>query len=177
MAYAKYDEILERVRELLESELGSVRKIAAARFQGGLAEGLPRETQTRLGVLSQKPIEASIVDVMPHPQRLVITGDVQLERFVLEVKVVRALEIATQVNDALRDDVKALAAEDASAITQLLEWPPNLATTAGGETTDCIGLVHERSSPRYVANGQGAAVALVTAHRFVGTAVSRPATT
>jgi hypothetical protein len=175
VAYTKYDTILERVRELLEDGAGSVRAISASRFQGGLFEGLPNETYQRLGILSQKPIEASIVDIVPHPQRLVITGSMQIERFVLEVRVVRVFETVHQIDDDLRDDVKALCAEDQSAITQALEWPPNLATTQGGTSTDCIGLVHERSTPRLRATPQGAATAIVTAHRFVGTARSRPA--
>lgn len=175
MAYAKYDAILERVRELLEDGLGSIRTITSTRFRGGLHDGLPHETQTRLGVEAQKPIEATIVESGPHPQRLVITGTVQIERFVLEIKVVRTLATESQLTDSLRDDVKALAAEDGNAICQVLEWPPNLATTAGGTSTDCKALIHEKSSARYVPGKAGGAIALVTVHRFVGTALSRPA--
>jgi hypothetical protein len=175
VAYTKYDTILERVREILEDGYGSVRAINAGRFSGELYEGLPRETQTRLGILSQKPIEASIVEVQRHPQALVVTGSVQIERFILEVRVVRTLETLATVDDNTRDDCKALAAEDSDAIKQALEWPPNLATTQGGTATDCKALIHERSSVRLTTGPQGGAATLTTIHRFVGTALSRPA--
>lgn len=176
MAYAKYDTILERVRELLEDGYGAVRAVNANRFTGDLYEGLPRETQTRLGVLSQKPVEASIVEVSRHPQALTITGSVQIERFTLEVRVIRTLETLAQVDDGTRDDVKALAAEDSDAIKQALEWPPNLRTLQDGTATDCKGLIHDRSSVRLVQGPQGGAATLTTIHRFIGTALSRPAT-
>lgn len=176
MAYTKYDAILERVRELLEDGYGSIRAISSSRFQGGLHDGLPNETLPRLGELSQKPIEASITGVSRHPQRLTIVGDVQIERFTLEVRVVRALATPTQVNDALRDDVKALAVEDSDVIKQALEWPANLTSTQGGTTTDCKALIFDNSRPRVRVNKTGAAMFVDTIHTFTGTAVSRPAT-
>jgi hypothetical protein len=151
-------------------------RTAPDRFQGGLAEGLPHATQTRLGMYSQKPIEASIVPGK-HPQRLTIVGDVQIERFALDVRVVRTLDTATQVDDDLRDDAKAFAAEDQSAIQQALEWPPNLATTSGGTATDCKSLIYDRTRAQIITNKAGEAKAIASVHSFTGTAISRPATT
>lgn len=177
MAFTKYDAILERVRELLEDGLGSYRAISASRFTGNAPEGQGPEAQARFGALAQKPIEASITAVERHPQRLTIVGNVQIERFRMEVRVVRTLPTDTSVDDDLRDDAKALAVEDADVIKQSLEWPGNLTTTAGGTSTDCKALIYEDSRVRAMIDPKsGGASRLVTIHNFLGTAISRPAT-
>lgn len=176
MAYLKADEIYERVRELVEDGLGSVRTAAAARFTGDLPDGLTDEEQARRGVVGAR-VEPRIVEVRRHPQRLVITGDVQYHLVVLEVRVVRTLATEQDVDDGLRDDVHALALQDASVLSQVLEWPGNLRQTAGGEDTDLLSLMHQRSTmPRARVTGSaGKATAIETIHRFEGTALSRPA--
>jgi hypothetical protein len=175
MVYLKGDAILTRIRELVEDGLGSYRAISASRFTGGLHDTQPAATQARLGILAQKPAEASITAVRRHPQRLVTGGSVQVHLIEVEIKIVRTVEIAGTVDDDLRDDVKGLAAEDADALSQVLEWPGNLATTSGGTSTDLKSLLHQDSRARLVGTA-GEALRLETVHRFTGTALSRPAT-
>lgn len=175
MAYTKTAEILTRIRELLQDGYGSVRTITSTRFQGGLHDGQDPNHQARLGVLTQLPAEASIVRTLPHPQRLVTTSSVQIELLEIAVKVVRTLAIDGQVTDSIRDAVQASAAEDASAIAQVLEWPPNLEQTNAGAATDAKGARYQGSDHRWSGNA-GKAMRLESTHRFLLTALSRPAT-
>lgn len=175
MAYIKTAEILTRIRELLQDGYGSVRTINASRFQGGLHAGQTPDHQARLGILSQLPCEASITKTLRHPQRLVITGSVQIELLEIQVNVVRTVAIDGQVTDSVRDAAKALAAEDADAIKQVLEWPPNLTLTNAGAATDLKGMSYQGSDHRFL-GAAGKAMRLDTIHRFHATCLSRPAT-
>lgn len=175
MAYIKTDAILTRIRELAEGGHGTLRPIASSRFSGGLHEGQDPAHQSRLGILAQKPSEATITKFLPHPQRLVVGGSVQIHLLEIEVRVIRTVAIDGQVDDSIRDAVKALAAQDGDALAQVLEWPGNLVATQAGATTDLQGMTHEES--RHVLRGKaGEAMRLDTVHRFTGTALSRPAT-
>jgi hypothetical protein len=175
MAYLKGDAILTRIRELIEDGAGSYRAISASRFTGGLHDTQTPATQQRLGVLAQKPAEASITNVSRHPQRLVTGGSVQVHLIEVTIKIVRTVDVAGTVDDDLRDDIKGLAAEDSDALSQALEWPGNLATTSGGTATDLKSLMHQSSRGRLVGVA-GEALRLETVHVFTGTALSRPAT-
>lgn len=175
MAYIKTDAILTRIRELVEGGYGSLRAITSTRFSGGLHEGQDPTHHARLGILAQKPSEASITKVLPHPQRLVVGGSVQIHLLEIEVRIVRTVAIDGQVDDSIRDAAKALAAQDADALAQVLEWPGNLVSTQAGATTDLKGLFHMGS--RHTLKGTaGEAMRLDTVHTFSGTALSRPAT-
>lgn len=176
MAYIKTTAILTRLREVAEEALGSVRTIDQDRFTGGLHDGLVAQEQAKLGTLSKKPVEATITAVRPHPQRLVITGSVQIVELDVSIKVVRAINIDGQVDNETRDAVKGVAAEDADVLCQALEWPANLATTLDGTSTDLKGLKWVQSAA-VVTGVAGSAMTLTTTHTFRGTALSRPATT
>lgn len=175
MAYLKARAIVQRLRELVQDGAGGIRPIDAARFQGGLHEGFVPEEQARLGILDELPAEPRIVRTFAHPQRLTVVGNVQLVGVDVEVRIVRTVAIDGQVDDEIRDDISALAMEDASALRQVYEWPGNLSTTSSGEATDLISLVYVDSAARLVPEGgAGAAMRLETVHRFTGTAVERP---
>lgn len=131
----------------------------------------------RLGIASKKPASARIVSTGPHPQRLARLGTVQIVAFVLEVRVVRTLDISGQVDDDTRDAAEALAAQDGDVLTQVFELPNNLTQTAASDTTDWIGANWTGSTHRFVNVKKGEAARLDSIHRFDCTAVTRPATT
>lgn len=176
MAYIAADAILQRLRELLQDGGGSIRAISSARLAGNLPPGLSPEEQRRRGCDTSKPIEVSLDGVLPHPNRLTSSGSVQIHTVPVTVRVVRTLAVSEQVDDTLRDDVRALAIEDSSAIQDVLSWPNNLATTdVGAISTGIKGADFVESRAR-VQGVVGAAMDVTTEHRFNLTVVSTPAT-
>lgn len=174
MAYIKAAEIIERIREIVNDGAGSVRAISASRFKGGMHEGLDDAHLSHLGKMAQKPAEVAIVAVRPHDQKIVVGGSVQLHYVDIEIRVVRALTFKGRVNDDTRDAIRALSAQDASALEQALEWPPNLETTTGGQSTDLLACMFA-GSRNPVVGLEGTSMRIDTIHRFEGTALSRPA--
>lgn len=174
MAYIKATAIVTRVREIVDEGLGSARTLAASRFGPGAHEGTDDQHLSFAGRASAKPAEVAIVAVRPHPQRLAITGSVQIHLIDIEIRVVRTLDFEARIGDGVRAAIRALAVEDASVLTQALEWPPNLATTSGGESTDLQGVTYA-GSRNPIVGLEGTAMRIDTVHHFVGTALSRPA--
>lgn len=176
MAYIAADKIITRLRELLQDGDGSIRAIANARFSGGLTPGLPEEEARRRGLPTEKPIEIELHGPIPHPQRLTIVGDVQIHHVDAYISVVRTVTVGDQVDDALRDTIRAQAVIDGGAIEQALEWPGNLALTEASEATGMIGARYLGPVRARLRGETGAAMDLTTEHRVRLTVTSSPAT-
>lgn len=176
MAYIPATAILTRIREVIEDQEGALRTIDECRFTGDMHDGLSPLEQSRRGMLSRAPAEASITRLRPHPQQLTITCGVNLVLADVQIKIVRTLGPAEQVDDALRDQAKALASEDAIALRQALEWPPNLQATRAGVATDIGHMTWVDSRPVLGPIGTSVqALRLTTIHTFEATVTSRPA--
>lgn len=174
MAYVNADNALQRIRELAQEGAGSVRAIASTRFRAGVYDGQPEDESARQGITDEVPIGVRLVALRPHPSRLTITGTVQIHLLEVEVRVSRTLAYAQQIDEALLDDVNALAIVDAEALQQALEWPGNLPTTTGGGATGLVGCKHTGSRARVVGTA-GKAQRLETVHAFTATITSSPA--
>lgn len=176
MAYIPAAAILTRIREVVQDAEGVLRTIDECRFRGDMHDGLSPDEQSRRGILGRAPAEASITRVRPHPQQLTRTCGINFVIAEIQIKIVRTLGPAEQVDDTLRDRAKALAAEDALALRQALEWPPNMATTRDGDATDIGHIDWLDSRPVLGPVGTSAqALRLTTIHTFEATVTSRPA--
>ena len=175
MAYIAADKIIVRLRELLQDGDGDIRAILATRFSGGLTPGLPDEEARRRGLPTEKPIEIELHGPLPHPNRLTGAGNLQIHHVDAYIPVVRTVAVDGQVDDSIRDAVRAQAVIDGSAIEQALEWPGNLAQTEAAEATGMIGAKYLGSVRARLKGATGAAMDLTTEHRVRLTVTSSPA--
>ena len=137
------DPILTAIREVLEEAHGSLRTIASTRFFGELPEGLT-DDEASLRAMERPRVEASITGQRRHPDSPSRMGSYKLTEIDVMVKVIRHLSPDHKFDDALRDQIKALAQEDVDLISQALTTPPNLATTVAGTATGlCTDCLHD----------------------------------
>lgn len=174
MAYIAADAIIQRLRELVQDGDGSYRAIDGGRLQGGLATGLSAEEQRRRGMYTEKPAEISLDALNPHPQRLTYSGSIQYHLLSITIRIVRTIAIAEQHTDALRDDIRAQAIVDGSALQHVMSLPVNLAATEAATPTGILGARFLGSTFR-VEGTVGETMSLVTDHRFELTVTSTPA--
>lgn len=175
MAYLKTAAILTRIREVVTAAAGAARTIPAARFDGDLPDGLdPVEDMRR--AMTVPRAEATTTDIRRHPASPPVTGNVLLYDVGVSVRVVRTVTRLEQLSDADRDAIRALAAQDADAVRQALEYPHNLdATTAGTSTGIVSGMcVWESSRATVTGRVNDGAQALSTIHNYRLTAIARP---
>ena len=131
MAYIDAAAILARLRAVLEDGTGALRAIADTTFDGGLYEGLGQGEKSRRA-LDIARVEAAISRVTRNEASPPRYGSLALYDIEVTVRVVRHVPPSTKVNDALRDAVKAAAAQDADIIAQGLCTLGNLdASTTG----------------------------------------------
>lgn len=176
MAYVAADAIVQRLRELVQDGGGTYRAIAAARFTGGLLQGMELDEARRRGLYTEKPVEIRLDSLSPHPQRLTDAGSIQIHLVGVTIRVVRTLAVSEQVDDALLDDVRALAIEDGSALADVMSWPNNLKTTTLGSVATGIKGAQYRGSTARVSGTVGETMDIATEHRFDLTVTSTPAT-
>lgn len=177
MAYIAASAIQTRVREVLQENAGTLRKVAASTFGGDLTEGVGDPELARRGVTIAR-IEARMVNMKRSASSPPTIGNLALYDSEWVVRVVRTLDRTTQIDDDTRDAVKALALLDADVLAQALGFPGNLtATTAATATGIVSGLMSYVSSSSSV-RGQvddGAGV-IETDHRFTAILRATPAT-
>lgn len=177
MAHIKSQAILTRIREVLDDSAGDLRTIAYDRFAGDLPEGLdPSAIQFR--AVTSARVEARITGKRVSPASPPALGNLRIYELDVEVKVIRLVETADQLDDAERDALNALAAEDGDIIAQALGYPGNLTATEAGEPTDLVSgmLVYESDSTSVDGRISEGAQTLTTTHLFRGHAIARPAT-
>lgn len=175
MALIAADAILTRIREACEDGVGSIRVIASTRYYGGAAFDLDDSEESLRG-MERPRVEARIGQVRRHTSTPSITSNLALYELDVVVRVVRHLAPDHKLDDDLRDDVKALALEDADVLNQALTWPGNLTTTTGGTATGLIsGMLRYASSDPPIIAQLSTGARIVTEHRFTGIAQVAPA--
>lgn len=175
MANIDCDAIITRVREVLQDGAGSIRTISSARFDGGFYQGMSPEEQS-LRALATPRVEPSVFVTGRNPDSPPINGTLLFYDVTVTVAVVRHLSPTHKLDDAKRDDIKALAANDSDIVAQALCWPGNLTATSGGTPTGLIGgyLRFEGSDEPEVSLGDEAG-RITSIHRFNGIVRVTPA--
>lgn len=175
MAYARFNIALKRIREVVEQSAGTLRPVPAGRFGGELPEGLNDESAMAKAA-SVPRVESSITSIEPSSSSPPVLGDLRIYEVQVTVKVVRVLSALEQVSDADRDELHALAAQDADVLSQALGFPGNLSRTAAGVETEIVSglLVYRSSSVLVKKPTDDGAQPVITSHVFRGHMISRP---
>jgi len=122
MAYLNGDDILTRIREVLEQAAGSLRVIPTDTYHGGLWGDLSADEQSRRA--TWRPLtEARITSIEPHGARCSVTSNVGLLALEVEVLVTRHVGPEHMAQDTIRDFTSGAAATDADVVTQALGYP------------------------------------------------------
>lgn len=131
MANLDSDAILTRIRAVLETAAGSLRTIGSTAYDGGLYDGQdPNESSRRAAF---RPVtEASITTVERHEASPPWKSSLALYKLGIEVRVVRHVDHTHKSSNALRDDAKALAANDADVLAQALCYLGNITSATTG---------------------------------------------
>ncbi len=137
MAFVDHDAILTAIREICDSGTGNIRTIAAARFQGGAYRGQSPGSEA-LYSLAAPTFRTAITGQRRHPDSPPITSTLGLYEIDVQIEVIRTLELRHKLTDSIRDDAKALAANDADVLAQALSWPGNLTQTSGADPTGLV---------------------------------------
>lgn len=170
MALATYSAALTAIREVLDDGHGSLRTISAGRFVDALHEGTSDDELARRGVVAAKPFRVRLGGQRRHPASPPPNSNVNLITCDVDVIVSRTITPLEQADPDSMATLEASAAEDADAIRQALETPPNLDTTAAGISTNICGgcLRYVRSATPRVVTGAPPAKAqrFETSHRF-----------
>ena len=168
MANADFDAILTRIREVIEDGSGTLRVISSARFQGQLPSNL-NESEASLRAMDKPVVEARTGTISRHPASPPIFGNLSLLNVEFVVMVIRHLSPDHKLDDDLRDDIKALAANDADHLMQALTFPGNLTQTTGSVATNLVsGLLTYDSSDEAEIVQEDVGARIVTEHRFAG---------
>lgn len=176
MAYIAASAIQKRLREVLQSAAGSLRTISAGTYIGGFPEG-DGDMENAQAAVEGARIEARVMSVSRSPASPPIIGNVSLYQMRVRVRVQRLLSRDTQVDDTVRDGVKALAFRDADVLCQALGFPGNLSTTTAGTATGIVsGLLSYVDSSSDVRGpiDDGASI-IETDHNFTCTVRGAPA--
>jgi len=136
---ADFDAVLTAIRGVLVDNNGNVRTVGANRFRG---EMFATSDDAAKNVIVSKPrVEARIASIEPHPARPLRMGSFTLYNIGVEILTIRDISGAEELIDSRRDDVRALAANDADLIAQAVEYAGasgNLAQTAGASPTGLV---------------------------------------
>ncbi len=177
MAYVAAAAIQKRVREVLQSAAGSLRTITAGTYLGEFPEGDSDMDSARATVVGAR-VEAQVLSVKRSPSSPPVIGNLALYEMEWRVRVQRLLDRTSQIDDTLRDAVKALAFQDADVLAQALGFPGNLSTTTAGTATGIVsGLLSYVDSSSDIRGpvDDGASI-IETDHRFTCVVRSAPAT-
>ena len=171
MATMDGDAILTRIRAVIEAGAGSFRLIATDRFDGGLWEDLDPEEQSKRA--TYRPIvEATITGQEPHESRPTVICNVGMIAIEVTIIITRHLGPEDKATDALRDNVKGLAADDADVLQQVLMYPGNLDRSTTGIVS---GMLNWQASTLEVQLSDDAAGRILTEHTFTGIVQTAPA--
>jgi surface protein len=174
MAYLRFNTALKRIREVVEQSAGALRAVPVGRFLGDLPQGLDDESAMARAVSTPR-VESSITSVTPSSSSPPVLGDLRIYEVQVSVKVLRVVTPLEQVSDADRDELQALAAQDADVLSQALGFPGNLARTAGGGDTEIVSglLVYRSTSVLVGKRTDDGAQTITTTHVFRGHMLSR----
>ena len=176
MAYLRFNTALKRIREVVEQSAGALRAVPVGRFLGDLPQGLDDESAMARAISTPR-VESSITSVTPSSSSPPVLGDLRIYEVQVSVKVLRVVTPLEQVSDADRDELQALAAQDADVLSQALGFPGNLTQTADGTLTEIVSglLVYRSSSVLVGKRTDDGAQTITTTHVFRGHMLSRPA--
>lgn len=177
MAYIAAAAIQTRIREVLQSNAGTLRKITASTFGGDLTEGVSDSELARRGVTIAR-IEARMVGMGRSKSSPPVIGNLALYDSEWNVRVVRTMDRTTQIDDTTRDAVKALALLDGDVLAQGLGFPGNLTTTTAGTATGIVSglMTYVDSSSEVRGSVDDGASVIETDHRFTAILRAVPAT-
>jgi len=162
------DAILTRIRAVIETAAGSLRTITANTYEGSVFDGLDDAEKTKRALYKPRA-DATITRIARNPGSPPMYGSLALYDVGVEVLVVRALKPEhkgdTDAANAARDDVKALAINDADVLCQALCTLGNLSAATTGvvsgqlryEETESEAFLDDDDAPR-----------IETRHRFTG---------
>lgn len=177
MAYVAAAAIQKCVREVLQSAKGSLRAITAGTYLGEFPEGESDMDGARATVVGAR-VEAKMLSMKRSPSSPPVIGNLALYEIEWRVRVQRLLDRTSQIDDNVRDAVKALAFQDADVLAQALGFPGNLTTTTAGTATGIVsGLLSYVDSSSDIRGpvDDGASI-IETDHRFTCVVRSAPAT-
>lgn len=170
MAYMDADAILTAVRDVIEDNAGTLRAIAESRFAGSLPDGLT-DSAASVRAMSTARAEATIVKGGLHKTNYPINSNMGLRSITVRIVVIRHLHLGEKLSDSLRDDAKALAAQDGDVLWQALSCPGNLTLDSGANATGIVsGMLNEWAGSdlkRLQLRGEEAGL-LETVHTFRG---------
>ena len=165
------DAILDAVRDVIEEGHGVARTISAESYCGGVyatLEVLPSAT----AALTAPRVEARITRTERDPASPPEPGAFALIQVDLEVHLVRAASLTTELIDDCRRELRALSSADGDVLRQALSFPGNLATTARGVDTTLVSgwldYLGSNVGDLEIQGGQNGR--LITTHTFRGTA-------
>ncbi len=168
MANVDHDAILTTVREVIDDGNGSVRTVTSGRFNGGAYAGQPPGSET-LYALATPTFRTAITGQRRHPASPPILGSFTLYEIDVEVEVIRGLQLRHKVNDDIRDDAKALAANDADVLAQALTYPGNMTGTSASALTGLVsGVLQYEGSSGTIELADDTNGRIVSTHTFSG---------
>lgn len=176
MAYVATEPLLNRIREVANGGLGSLRTITAAAFGSNLPDEFsPMADAVR--ALAAPQVEPLIEEIERSPSSPPLVGNVALYRIRVRVRCVHRVPGWYQIKASERDDVKGAAAQAADQLAQALSWPGNLTATSGGTPTGLVSgmLSYLKSTIAPVSVVEDGAAVIATDHLFTGTIKSAPA--
>jgi len=163
--------ILDAVCAVVERGHGIARTISADSYCGGVyatLETLPSAT----AALTAPRAEARITRTERSPASPPEPGSFALVQVDVEVHLVRAASLRTELIDACRRELRALSSADGDVLRQALSYPGNLATTSEGTDTTLVSgwLDYLGSDVGDLEIEAGQNGRLITTHTFRGTA-------
>lgn len=160
---------VQAIREVLNDNAGSSRKIDRTRFETGLWDTLGVSEQSRRAQVTPR-FEVSVTGTKPHPASPAAPCNKVMLITDFEVTVVRHLGLEHASNDVRRERLRSLAANDGLLIALALEYPGNLLTDSDGDATNLSSgcLTYEASALTRFELRTDAASIIETTHTFSG---------
>lgn len=169
MANIDVTAILTAIREVCDTNAGTLRTISSTRFDGGVYEGLDDDTiSTRAAV--RAVFEPRLTGMTLHPASPPESGSLAIYLINVEVSVYRHLDAADKLVDLTRDTARGLAFQDGDVLKQALGYPGNLAQTSSASPTGLIGenVEYKGSDLRRFDLDDNGPGLIETVHRFTG---------
>lgn len=173
MAYLASEAIITRVKEVCDSNFGQIRKIPAGSYTGDWHNELTIDEQVRRASINPR-FDVTLGGIRPNPASPPTTGNLFIYDLDLVVMVARHMWLSEQLTE-IRDQVFALAMQDADILRQALTYTGNLTQTEAGDATGLASgrLEWVESNQAEVEYAPAGGAAVKTIHNFTGVAIVR----
>ena len=175
MSYFSGENLIVRLREVLEDARGTLRTISANTFEGQFPPGLEVGEEARRAFGNPRA-EATVSSVARSAASPPVIGNIALYDIGVDVRVAYPLTSAAWVVDAVRDSAVGAAYKAADVVAQALTYPGNLTTTQAGAATGVVSgmLAFVKSDIRSTGSDQTGGI-VEAMLRFKGVVQSAPA--